>query len=115
MTGRGAQLPRPRPWLVRAVDRQAYQGWQHLLAAVPDNLDRAWVALTSDPRCIDQRQHPLKGALGVVKVGSAMLEQWQYEVTGGGRIWYAIDDETRTLWITRAGTGHPKQTDKRRR
>lgn len=52
--------------------------------------------------------------LGLVKVGASTLEQWQYEVTGGGRIWYAIDDDARTLWITQAGTGHPKQTDKRR-
>ena len=109
------KIPRPGPWLVRAADRQAYQGWQHLLTAAPENLDRAWVAVTNDPRNIDQRQHPLKGALGVVKVGGASLEQWQYEVTGGGRLWYAIDDDTRTLWITRAGTGHPKQTDTRRR
>jgi hypothetical protein len=98
---------------VRAADRQAYQGWQRLLTAVPDNLDRAWVALTSKPRNIDQRQHPLKGALGVVKVGGVAMQQCQYEITGGGRIWYAIDDDTRTLWITRAGSGHPKQTDPR--
>ena len=115
MSGRGEQIPRPRPWLVRAVDRQAHLGWQRLLATAAENLDRAWVAMTSDPRHVDQRQHPLKGVLGVVKVGGAVLEQWQYEVTGGGRIWYAIDDEDRTLWITRAGTGHPKQTDTRRR
>ena len=115
MSGRGEPIPRPRPWLVCAADRQAYQGWQRLLTVAADNLDRAWVALTSDPRHIDQRQHPLKGALGVVKVGGAALEQWQYEVTGGGRIWYAIDDDSRTLWITRAGPGHPKQTDTRRR
>jgi len=39
------------------------------------------------------------------------LEQWQYEVTGGGRIWYLVDDATRTVWLTYAGTGHPKATD----
>jgi hypothetical protein len=33
------------------------------------------------------------------------MEQWQFEVTSGGRIWYAIDDRTRTLWLT-----HPAQT-----
>jgi hypothetical protein len=115
MTGQGTEIPRPRPWTVRAADRQAYQGWQRLLTAVPDNLDRAWVALTNDPRQIDQHQHPLKGALGVVKVGGATLEQWQYEITGGGRIWYAIDEDTRTLWITRACADHPKQTDTHRR
>jgi hypothetical protein len=49
VTGRGAELPRPKAWTVRAADRQAFQGWRRLLAAVPDNLDRARVALTSDP------------------------------------------------------------------
>jgi hypothetical protein len=39
------------------------------------------------------------------------LEQWQYEVTGGGRVCYVIDDVRRTAWITYAGTGHPKVTD----
>jgi len=73
------------------------------------------VALTSDPRHIDQRQHPLKGSLGMVKIAGSALEQWQYELTGGGRIWYAIDDDNRTLWITRAGAGHPKDTDTRGR
>jgi len=51
----------------------------------------------------------------MVKVAGSALEQWQYEVTGGGRIWYAIDDARRTLWLTRAGAGHPKETDKHRR
>src|SRR5262252_6292863 len=101
MTGRGEEIPRPRPWLVRAADRQAHKGWQHLLSSATDNLDRAWVAITSDPRNTDQRQHQLKGELGLVKVAGISLEQWQFEVTGSGRIWYAIDDEARTLWITR--------------
>jgi hypothetical protein len=39
------------------------------------------------------------------------LEQWQYEVTGGGRIWYLVDIDKNTVWITYAGTGHPKATD----
>jgi hypothetical protein len=29
----------------------------------------------------------------------------------GGRIWYLIDDERRTAWITYAGAGHPAATD----
>ncbi|GAA1511114.1 hypothetical protein GCM10009677_50060 [Sphaerisporangium rubeum] len=80
-----------------------------------ENLDRAWVAITAEPRRVDLRQHPLKGALGTVKIGGEVLEQWQYEATSGGRICYAIDDPDRTLWITWAGTGHPQKTDKRRR
>jgi hypothetical protein len=38
------------------------------------------------------------------------LERWQYEVTGGGHIWYVIDDANRTAWITHAGPGHPTAT-----
>ena len=91
---------------MRAADRRAYAGWQQLLKQAPENLDRAWVAIVSEPRRIDQRQHPLKGALGLVKVAGDSFEQWQYEVTCGGRLWYAIDDECR-------GTGHPKLTDTR--
>ncbi|MET8990262.1 hypothetical protein ABZW49_32835 [Nonomuraea wenchangensis] len=72
------------------------------------------MAITSDQRRIDCRQHPLKGSLGFVKVDGVSVEQWQYEATSGGRLWYGINDDERTLWITRAGTGHPKQTDQRR-
>ncbi|WP_229693536.1 hypothetical protein [Lentzea pudingi] len=39
------------------------------------------------------------------------LDQWQYEVTAGGRIWYVVAEERKTVWIVRAGTGHPKLTD----
>ena len=46
-----------------------------------------------------------------VRFANTRAAQWQYEVTGGGRIWYLIDDPRRTVWITYAGTGHPKPTD----
>jgi hypothetical protein len=39
------------------------------------------------------------------------VERWQYEVTGGGRIRYLVDDRNRTAWLSYAGTGHPKATD----
>jgi mRNA-degrading endonuclease RelE of RelBE toxin-antitoxin system len=32
------------------------------------------------------------------------------EVTGGGRIWYLVDEETRTVWVVQASTKHPKRT-----
>ncbi|MGA3523980.1 hypothetical protein [Melissospora conviva] len=57
------------------------------------------------------RQHPLKGSLATSVHNGKMLPQWQYEVTGSGRIWYLPDLETRTCWIKHAGTGHPRATD----
>ncbi|MFI0912381.1 hypothetical protein [Streptomyces abikoensis] len=39
-------------------------------------------------------------------------EQWQIEVTGGGRIWYLVDSDRNTCWVTYAGTAHPRATDR---
>lgn len=33
------------------------------------------------------------------------MEQWQYEVTEGGRLWYCIDDGRRTVWLMDASPG----------
>jgi hypothetical protein len=77
------------------------------------NLRRAFEAIRADPRprSSPERHHRLKGSLGETVWKGEPLEQWQYEVTGGGRVWYVIDDVRRTAWITYAGTGHPKTTD----
>ena len=67
--------------------------------------------ITSDPRDRTDRQHPLKGSLGRRLVNGVEMEQWQYEVTGAGRLWYCIDDAHRTVWLTDATVGHPKGTE----
>jgi hypothetical protein len=113
-TKRGDAIPRPQPWSVKAADLAAGKGRDSLVAQHPEAADRAWVAITSDPRKTDSRQHQLKGSLATVSVGGNSVQQWQYEATAGGRIWYAIDDNARVLWVTQAGTGHPKQTEARR-
>ncbi|MBV9139774.1 MAG: hypothetical protein JO115_02430 [Pseudonocardiales bacterium] len=59
-----------------------------------------------------ERHHRLRGSLSTVSRRGADLEQWQFEVTGGGRIGYLIEEMTRTVWITYAGTGHPTATDR---
>ncbi|MBF6288131.1 hypothetical protein GV791_01880 [Nocardia cyriacigeorgica] len=111
---RGDEAPRPKPWRVLLHSSQAARGWTELQRSALDALDRAWVDITGDPRSVanPHRQHRLKASLRSVKLGDRELEQWQYEVTAGGRIWYLIDDETRTLWITKAAVGHPGVTDK---
>ncbi|MFC4531829.1 hypothetical protein [Sphaerisporangium dianthi] len=85
---RGDEVRRPTGWIVRLVDRQAALGWASLLSQTPANLDRAWIAITADPRGHDDvaRRHRLKFDLKAVKIDGVELEQWQYEVTGGGRI-----------------------------
>lgn len=112
---RGEDLKPPSKWQVRAYDRRAALGWQQLAGQAPANLRRAWFAMTDDPRsgADPGRQHRLKGTLGATRVNGSACEQWQYEVTAGGRVWYAIDDAAFVLWITYAGTAHPRQTDRR--
>lgn len=39
------------------------------------------------------------------------LDHWQIEVTGAGRIWYLVDNDTHTVWIDHAGPGHPRAMD----
>jgi hypothetical protein len=56
------------------------------------------------------RQHQLKGSLGTGTFDGRSLPRRQYEVTGGGRIWYLVDAERRTVWLQVAGTGHPAAT-----
>lgn len=78
----------------------------------PEAADRAWVAITSDPSGREERQHPLRGTLAWASVSGMRLEEWEFEVTSGARLRDAIDPATRTLCITHAGVGHPKDADK---
>jgi hypothetical protein len=53
----------------------------------------------------------LAGSLATATVGGKALEQWQYEVTGAGRIWYCPDLERRVIHLTLVSVGHPKKTE----
>jgi hypothetical protein len=63
------------------------------------------------PRTDTPRHHRLKGRLATGKAGGRVLDHWQIEVTGAGRVWYLVDHEKATVWIDYAGSGHPKATD----
>lgn len=98
---------------VRFANNAAARGWEQLARQAPTNLRRAYEAIRATPRSRAQpeRHHRLKGTLSTGIWKGADYERWQYEVTGGGRIWYLINDTRRIAWITYAGTGHPKETD----
>jgi uncharacterized protein (AIM24 family) len=53
----------------------------------------------------------LAGDLAKRTIGGVELPQWQYEVTGGGRIWYCPDVRRKIVHLTRASCGHPEETD----
>jgi hypothetical protein len=108
---RVAPPPAPAGWDFRYATSESTTGWEKVCAAAPANARVAWERITTDPRCRNERQHPLRGSLGSRLVKGETLEQWQYEVTGGGRLWYCIDDDRHLVWLTAASTGHPKATD----
>ncbi len=57
------------------------------------------------------RQHRLRGGLARHRHDGRDLEQWEFEVTSGGRVRYVIDDERHTVWLIYASPRHPKDTD----
>lgn len=110
---RVAPPPAHGRWDIRYADSDAVAGWEELSRQAPGPTFDSWVALSKDPRDRGnpRRQHPLRGELATHIMNGQALEQWQYEVTGAGRIWYCIDEAMRTVWLTSASTGHPKQTE----
>lgn len=108
---RVAPPPKSGGWDFRFATNDAVKGWEQICSSAASNARVSWDRITSDPRARDARQHPLKGTLATRMVNGEPLEQWQYEVTAGGRIWYCIDDRGRTVWMTGASPGHPKATE----
>ncbi|MEU6968839.1 hypothetical protein AB0A71_14055 [Kitasatospora aureofaciens] len=110
---RAAPPPTGEEYDLRFASSDAAEGWEQLARQAAGNLRRAFERIRATPCAAgnSDRQHRLKGELGAATFKGQVLERWQYEVTGGGRIWYLIDDANRTVWITYAGAGHPKATD----
>lgn len=103
---------RPGEWTLVFADSAVAKGWEQLSKQYPGPLRSAWEILIPDPRsgAPPNRMHRLKADLKTRIVGGVEHERWQYEITGGGRIWYCIDDRRTTLHLTYAGTGHPSRT-----
>lgn len=111
---RAAPPPRPGEWEIRFAETSAANGWEDLCRHAPRNTREAYDLMRADPRPPqDSRHERLRGVLASRKFGNRELEQWQIEVTGGGRIWYAIDDDRRTVWVTHAATRHRKRRNRR--
>jgi hypothetical protein len=114
MPGRRSRVPRPstgEEWELRFLKNPAARGWDELCAQQPEAAARAHDYLRTRPRQHSDRNHRLKGALGTGSFGGVSLERWQHEVTGAGRIFFLIDDKSRTIWREEVKIGHPKTTE----
>jgi hypothetical protein len=104
--------PLPGEWDVKFGDSQAANGWDDLCSQAAGNTRSAWELMRTNPRPPEDKRHTrLRGRYATRTYGGRELEQWEIEVTSGGRIFYLVDDGKRTVWIVRAGTGHPKATE----
>lgn len=111
MTPREEQIPRPlraAEWKLVYATTAAKKGWIDLLATQRNAVVEAWERLTADPLSIDGTCHPLKGELATVSRSGRAHDQWQYELKGGARIWFYVEE--RTVHIVRVFTAHPNQT-----
>jgi hypothetical protein len=108
---RVAPPPAGDQWDILYLTNEAVDGWEDLCRAAPGPTNACWESLRSAPMKPRNpaRQHQLKGAnLGERDVEGRKLEQWQYEVTGSGRVWYCPDPSKTIVWITYASAKHPK-------
>jgi hypothetical protein len=114
---RGGKVARPTAsseWAIRAGNRAAGRAWAELSNGKMANaLARLYDILTKNPRQLSSpgRHHQLKGDLATADYGGRTLERWQHEISGGGRVWFLIDDEEQTVWLVAVGEGHPTATD----
>lgn len=107
-------MPRPAvgdDWDLRFLKNPAVKGWDDLCQQQPEAAARAHDQLRTEPRRRSDRNHPLKGNLATGSVGGRTLDRWQHEVTAGGRIFFLIDDTSRTIWFETVALGHPKATE----
>jgi hypothetical protein len=103
----------PGGWEAGFATSEAAKGWEELCRVARGNTGDAWIVLTERPTRPENpmRQHRLRGELATRQFGGRVLEQWQYEVTSGGRIWYCPDDQRHVVWVVAARTGHPESTE----
>jgi hypothetical protein len=111
---RAAPPPVGDEWDVRFATSEAASGWEDLCAQAPGSTRWAWDLMRSSPGGPETSRHSrLRGKLASAEYGGRELQQWEIEVTGAGRIFYLLDNDKHTVRIVKAGTGHPKVTDKR--
>ena len=113
---RGDRVTVPPPqsqWDVRFGTSDAAAGWEGCVRHTLANTRSCLEILRSDPRtgASHDRQHRLRGDLASHRHNGRDLEQWEYEVTSGGRVRYVIDDQSRTVWLIYASPRHPKDTE----
>lgn len=112
---RGVSRPIKRSeYHIECDSRGAAEGWNDLKATKLNALADAWDFLTRTPTARSETAHPLKGQLATVVRAGIAHTQWQYELPGGGRIWYFVTEpagrQPGIVTLVRVATSHPNET-----
>lgn len=87
-------------WEVVAYTRKVNKHWKKIIAASPDNAIRCYEWLCEKPmQRWSGRVYPMKG--------KKYKDAWEFEVTGGDRLYYVPDPKERKVLVYYAGP-HPK-------
>lgn len=93
----------PDEWDVRFGTSEAAKGWDALCTHARSKTREAYEQMRANPRPGEDATHyQLRGELSMHTFGGRELEQWQIKVSSSGRVWYLIDDDKHTAWLTRA-------------
>lgn len=111
--GDRVSVPPLSGWNVVFGTTEAVTGWEQLCRAVLPNAHRCLDALRTAPQSRSNwtRQHQLRGRHATKEWKGSELEQWEYEITSGGRVRYLVSPETSTVIVVYASPRHPKDTE----
>jgi hypothetical protein len=88
-------------WVVVARNPRVNKDWEKLIKQSPENARRCYERLRENPmQRSPGRIFPLKG--------KQYRGAWEYELTGGDRIFYVPDPKTQKVIVYYAGS-HPKK------
>lgn len=105
-----APPPRGGEWTIRFGTSEAAKDWPELCKQFAGNTREAWDRMRLHPTERTDTQKPLAGGLGRRTLGGRELPQWQIDISSGARLWYCVDSEATTVWVTLSSASHPRAT-----
>lgn len=110
---RDQQVPPPPSgdeWDLRYATKESL-AFAEMEKQFPGNCAEAKARLKTAPTTRTDVQKRLSGTLGKRTIRRVEMDQWQYDISSGARLWYCVDPDKRIVWLTLAAMGHPRATE----
>lgn len=110
---RGEQIPPPpsgNEWDLRYATKESL-AYGEMAKQYPGNTNEVTARLKGAPTTRSDVQKRLRGSLGKRVLGGVEMEQWQYDISSGARLWYCVDPDRHIVWLTLVAMGHPRATE----